>query len=654
MRVTLLLMLFLLLQSLAGISQSEGSTEQQQSAVKTEEIQLIDLLDQLAVLHSESEQARKLARQAESLAEKQYAQAPNAYYHQARYWDIYTHLPISLGCQENLPSLVLEMERACLFFVEKERDKYWLNKCRLQLANLNYALFNDPVTDSLTQIVLEDITIFEKVNRFARLYGEAYRNLGNKFFEAQKDSSEWYYQKAIQAYERDSSALNRMAITYMNLAKLETSRENWEAARDNYELASEYIPSTDTVLRVERLIEMAHSLNKEAWAKQDDYETILHEMRAKLIEAEELEEPSLQAKINLYYGACYQHMAVLGDTINNAYLQQAGKYYGMALKAEVEGCNDYAGMAFRNALKLLNKDFQNVNSSDYANFYEVLRAIPTVYEENDRKLRAEIIRVEAESAQLEREKASQKFREAISWSLLLLGGLGIAYLIQQLRQLRKTFSLRMQMLRAQMNNHFVFNTLNAIDGLIWKEQKMEASEYLVKFSNLCRGILNSSRSTMISFGEEIRILGGYLDCEQLRLRDKLIIDFPDRQRFSKANFLVPPLVLQPFAENAIWHGILKKAEHETGTLTIRVDEEEDRVICTIQDDGIGREKARQLKKESTHQFPSLGMAITEEKIALVRQLRAASLEVIDLYDANGQATGTQVVVILPKIRKHAD
>ena len=162
---------------------------------------------------------------------------------------------------------------------------------------------------------------------------------------------------------------------------------------------------------------------------------------------------------------------------------------------------------------------------------------------------------------------------------------------KQLAELsQKTGELEMQALRAQMNPHFIFNSLNAINRFILQNNKTQASEYLTKFSRLVRMILQNSQSTLITLESELESLKLYLELEALRFDHhfeyKLTVP---RDIGYRSALKVPPLIIQPYAENAIWHGLMHK--DEKGHLDIDIRQESDHLIMTIKDDGIGRKKS---------------------------------------------------------------
>jgi LytS/YehU family sensor histidine kinase len=213
----------------------------------------------------------------------------------------------------------------------------------------------------------------------------------------------------------------------------------------------------------------------------------------------------------------------------------------------------------------------------------------------------------------------------------------------------KTADLEMQALRAQMNPHFIFNSLNSINRFILQNNKFQASEYLTKFSRLVRLILQNSKAPLISLESELESLKLYLELEALRFEQHFTYNVRVAEEIDEAMLKVPPLIIQPFAENAIWHGLMHK--EEKGHIEIDIYQKEEVLYCRITDDGVGRKKASELKSRSSNTHHSMGMQITADRIALLQKqkLIETSILINDLVLADGQAGGTEVTIKLPVI-----
>jgi len=219
---------------------------------------------------------------------------------------------------------------------------------------------------------------------------------------------------------------------------------------------------------------------------------------------------------------------------------------------------------------------------------------------------------------------------------------------KELADLRhKTSELEMHALRSQMSPHFIFNSLNAINRFILMNNKAQASEYLTKFSRLVRLILQNSQAAFITLESELEALQLYLELEALRFEQHFEFKIKVDKELDLSMLKVPPLIIQPYAENAIWHGLMHK--EEKGHLFIELFQKEDSLFCRVTDDGIGRKRAAELKSKSANTHKSMGMRITADRIALLQNKNQVhtSIQITDLVLPDGSAGGTEVVLKLP-------
>jgi ligand-binding sensor domain-containing protein len=214
---------------------------------------------------------------------------------------------------------------------------------------------------------------------------------------------------------------------------------------------------------------------------------------------------------------------------------------------------------------------------------------------------------------------------------------------------QKTTDLEMQALRSQMNPHFIFNSLNSINRFILQNNKLQASTYLTRFSRLVRLILQNSQAPMIPLENELEALQLYLELESLRFEQHFDFSINLDEDLDVSAIKIPAMIIQPYVENAIWHGLMHKTEK--GHLKIHIKEEADVLYCRIIDDGVGREKAAELKKRSGATHKSLGMHITAERMALLEQKKKArtSVQINDLVLPDGLPGGTEVILKIPLV-----
>ena len=207
--------------------------------------------------------------------------------------------------------------------------------------------------------------------------------------------------------------------------------------------------------------------------------------------------------------------------------------------------------------------------------------------------------------------------------------------------------LEMQYLRAQMNPHFMFNSLNSIKHFILLNEREKAVEYLGRFAQLIRSILQSSSNRYIPLSEELKTLKIYIELEQARFSGGFDYDISLDPAITAEETFLQPLIFQPFVENAIWHGLMhKKGDRK---LNIHLNSREGMLVCEIEDNGIGREASSKLKTTSSTR-QSMGLSIALKRIR--SQDSSARVEVEDLRADDGRALGTRVSIFVPLRTSH--
>ncbi|MGZ8537684.1 MAG: tetratricopeptide repeat protein [Flavisolibacter sp.] len=220
--------------------------------------------------------------------------------------------------------------------------------------------------------------------------------------------------------------------------------------------------------------------------------------------------------------------------------------------------------------------------------------------------------------------------------------------IKEVNFKRQMSELEMKALRAQINPHFLFNCMNSINRMILKGETENASSYLTKFSKLVRLILENAESQTVSLENELALLESYIQLEELRFKGKINYNISIDEAIEPESTYLPSMVLQPFVENAIWHGLMHKEEDGQGNISIAVKEKNDRLFCIIEDNGVGREKAQQLREKSVLKGRSMGMKITEDRLRLLNQENTEPIIwITDLKDIMDHPTGTRVEINIP-------
>lgn len=212
---------------------------------------------------------------------------------------------------------------------------------------------------------------------------------------------------------------------------------------------------------------------------------------------------------------------------------------------------------------------------------------------------------------------------------------------------RKISEITQANLRQQMNPHFIFNTLNSIQYYMYQHDKLATNNYLTKFSNLMRKVLDNSQHTSIPLSDELSALNLYLELECIRFKDKFEFRINVDDEIDPLMYKVPTMLMQPYVENSICHGLVPK--EGKGFVRIDIKLNKDYLLCHIEDNGIGRVASRERNNRREGNHNSLGTQITASRLDLVNALYGTSLKTIysDLKNENGEAIGTRVELHIP-------
>ena len=230
----------------------------------------------------------------------------------------------------------------------------------------------------------------------------------------------------------------------------------------------------------------------------------------------------------------------------------------------------------------------------------------------------------------------------------MLIGLGYGFLRHnKLRHQQKTVELEQKLLRSQLNPHFIFNALTAIQQFMYQHSAAEAGRYLAKFAKLMRLILENSRQEYIPLRKEIQTLEHYLELQRLRFGDKFDYQIYVDPDLDPEEVIVPPMFAQPLVENSLEHGILHKSER--GRVQVRYHKQGDQVVLEVEDNGVGREKAGELAAVHRREHVSLATQITQERLKLFnrRRNRKVKMQVEDLLDQHQTVLGTKATFAIP-------
>jgi hypothetical protein len=225
--------------------------------------------------------------------------------------------------------------------------------------------------------------------------------------------------------------------------------------------------------------------------------------------------------------------------------------------------------------------------------------------------------------------------------------------VNKLQNAQKIMELEQEALKAQMNPHFIFNCLNAIQHYIIEKDVMSANKFIASFAGLIRKALDNSGRKYISLEDEIIFLKSYIEIEQNRFEDKFYYSIKVEEQLDTTSLQIPPMLIQPFVENAINHGLLHK-KNEKGNLLIDFSKLDNRLKIIISDNGIGRVAAKSFSSYKELLHVSKGIQLTQSRINKLNdsEINKIRMTIEDKYDTTGNSTGTQVEIFIPLICKN--
>lgn len=298
---------------------------------------------------------------------------------------------------------------------------------------------------------------------------------------------------------------------------------------------------------------------------------------------------------------------------------------------------EYSELFYENEKKFLNKENQ-----DY------VANLIMKYDSEKKKDTIDLLEKENELVNLKLSDNRKLFTALVLVLVLLSGLLYFFYRQHKLKSEKELLSMEQTMLRSQMNPHFIFNSLNSIKLYIINNDKDKAVYYLNKFSKLIRAILTTSQERDITLHDELGTMELYMNIENIRFSNKINFETSIDPHINTNQIKIPSMILQPFLENAIWHGLSSKEGDKRVSLKVQ-KATENVVEIQIEDNGIGRKRSREINSNKTLNRKSIGIQLTQDRLEnyFKKTEGEYSILIYDLEDDKGVATGTLVSIKLP-------
>lgn len=459
---------------------------------------------------------------------------------------------------------------------------------------------------------------------------QALSSIANTYqFEGKYDTALQYYSKTVPVFLKHHD-IYRTGNAYENIAVAYQNKKQYNEALKNMLLAKKYYQQLNSK------VDMAYAYSgiAEIYFQKNDIDNAIVNYKTSLQLAVETSEKNLQQ--SLFAG------------LSDVYLK----------------ANDY-----KNAYLLLDSSYKLKDSLFTKDKQDELLKLQTQFETIRKEKENQLLKTQNLTSSLKLERNRELLIAA--FAALLVAGILLYALyrnrqskiknIQRLKELnikleeqkqeisRINTILELKALRAQMNPHFIFNCMSSIQECMLTGRIDDANTYLTKLSRLLRMVLNYSDNENISLDKELQMLTLYLQLEKIRLKNNFDYKIEMSDDIVAEELQVPTLILQPFAENAIWHGLVNKDSDRQ--LTIKGAIKADALYFVIMDNGIGRKKAEALRLESKKHQPK-GILLIEKRLSLINNKTnnvRAGFTIHDLYNDEHIATGTCVEIELPLV-----
>ncbi|MDX2245834.1 MAG: tetratricopeptide repeat protein [Bacteroidia bacterium] len=520
--------------------------------------------------------------------------------------------------------------------------------------------------DSAVTHFMKALIINERLGDLENM-ADCYNNIANIYWELEKpDDALDYYQKALAIYEKKSDEKEQSSILG-NIGLIYRYKSDYVQALNYYNRSLAIDRKYGNTLSAAINLQNIGAL----YTKLKNYDSALKHFQ---------ESNRLSRQIDDQIGVLYTDHGIAAIYMETGQYNQAIAGFSEALKlAETMNIKEEIKNLYQSLSFVYERKNQFKEALEYRKKYEVwkdsiagenfasrIKEMEVKYETEKKDKQITLLAREKEIQEKESQRqATLKNASVLGLFLISIVAVLIFYTFRQrlknqailaakndeLKEVnfkRQLGELEMKALRAQINPHFLFNCMNSINHMILKGENEDASRYLTKFSKLVRLILENAETNQVSLENELSLLESYIQMEELRFKGKIDYEISMDDSIEPDNTYLPPMVLQPFVENAIWHGLMHKEKETPGIIKIALKEAEDTLVCIIEDNGVGRARSQQLREKSLLKSKSMGLKITEERLRLLSKIpKGEVIQITDLKDAQDTASGTRVELKIP-------
>ncbi|OXB14222.1 tetratricopeptide repeat-containing sensor histidine kinase [Flavobacterium reichenbachii] len=509
---------------------------------------------------------------------------------------------------------------------DKTRVTRSLAKAQENQKNFDSAIKNYEVAGSLAKDVSEEKINLNDANRL--------KNAANP--ASQKD----YVDSNIELLKKEKKS-QEVSEAYVQKAQNSLDLKDKKVAIESYKKALVYAKDKpEDVIKIKNEIAKVYVEDNQFDKALAINEKLLSDARQNKDYTAEIKQ--LQSLSSLYFEKKEPEKAI--SSLKEAYDISFQKGNSAEAKKSLSSLIQYY------KTKGQNKESMALYEQFFENFEKLIHSDTTLIDAKTFQITEDKIRQLEKEKDLKDELISKKntFNYFLIGSVVLLLLLFL-FIVKALYSIKiKNKEIALQSLRREMNPHFIFNSLNSVNQFISENKELEANKYLTSYSNLMRNMMENSNKDFISLDKEVEQLKKYLDLEHLRFQDKFDFEIFVDETLDAERVFVPNMIMQPHLENAIWHGL--RYLDQKGFLSLRFDLKNGKIIVTIEDNGIGLTKSRELKTTNQKIYESRGLNNTKERIDLLNELYKKNIS-FQILEKTGEEQGTIVEIVFPLIDK---
>jgi tetratricopeptide (TPR) repeat protein len=546
-------------------------------------------------------------------------------------------------------SEALNYYEKALAMAQKGTDASWVASCMINIGNI-YKEKNLLITS--LNYYLDALNILEKLGHDRRI-AACYQSIGDVYSQQLDfDKALNYFNKSLKLAVKTEDRVRETGC-YLSLGSVSAQKRDYDAARHYYNKALKLYEKTG----YRHEMDDCYILIGDSWLEEHNYEEALLNYNKALEISLQEEDIAGLAEISANLGRIYilkkQYQKARDFGIKSLGYAEKCASLDLMVAAHSILSDAYEAMGQHSTALMHQKRYAVLKDSLFsAEKFKTITEMEVKYESAKKEQQLALLQQQTEVQQLKLESRKRGlFASFLGTVMVLL----IAYLLirhSRLKAKQKATELEQRLLLSQMNPHFIFNSLIAIQGYIYKNEPILAGDFLAKFADLVRITLESSREGFITLEKEIKMLEAYLALQKLRFEQKFDYTISIDPNLEEQEIKLPAMFAQPFIENAVEHGL----RHRSSGGLLKVDYSLQSECCiriSIEDNGVGREVSKQIEHKQHHK--SLAMNITNERLAVLSKAfkQQFSLRLIDLKDAEGNCTGLRVEMDIP-VRKNGN